>query len=278
MSAVPKVVWLLASLAFCLATLHPVPLLLLLAAASALAVWAGVGAPMWRATRILGPLAGSIIVLQVAAPASCPGGCTPLASVGPITITAEALARGLALVARLLAMASVAVVVLVTTRPADLFGALRRFRVPHPVALALATTMELVPLLGRELEIVLDAQRARGLRTAGLRAVVPTLVAVFVAAFERVGRLAIAMEARGYGARISRTSYLTTGFGTGDRMLAWGGAVAGLVGVVLGLTAWGASSVPALVVPAWVALAVVGLAAASFLVLIGSSLAALLRA
>lgn len=278
LSAVPKLVWLLASLAFCLVTLHPVPLLAVLAIAIALAVWGGVGGPMWRALRILGPLAASIIVLQVAAPPSCPGGCTPVASIGPVHITAEALARGVAFVLRLLAMAAVAVVLLVTTRPSDLFGALRRLRVPHAVALVLATTMELVPLLGRELAIVLDAQRARGLRATGIRAVMPALVPVFVAAFERVGRLAIAMETRGYGAGIVRTSYRTEAFGPRDRALAWAGVAAGLVGVVLGLTVWGAASVPALVVPAWVALAVVGLAAASFVILIGLALVSLARA
>ena len=278
LSPVPKLVWLLASLAFCLATLHPVPLLAVLAVATGLAVWGGVGRPMWRALRILGPLAASIIVLQVAAPASCPGGCTQLAAVGPIAISAEALARGVAFVARLLAMASVAVVLLATTRPADLFGALRRLRVPHPVAMVLATTMDLVPMLGRELGIVLDAQRARGLRATGLRAVVPALVPVFVAAFERVGRLAIAMETRGYGAGIVRTSYRTETYGPRDRALAWAGVVAGVVGVVLGLTLWGAGSVPALVVPAWLALTIVGLAAGSFVILIGLGLVTLARA
>ncbi len=102
LSAAPKLVWLAAALAFCLTALHPLPLLGVTAAACALAVWAGVGGPMWRAMRVLGPLAASIIVLQAAAPPSCPGGCTPLATLGPLTITAEALGRGSAYVARLL--------------------------------------------------------------------------------------------------------------------------------------------------------------------------------
>lgn len=278
MSAVPKLVWLGATLAFALTALHPVPLLGVTAVACGLAVWAGVGGPMWRAMRVLAPLAGSIVVLQVAAPMTCPGGCTPLATLGPLTITGEALARGIAYVARLLAMASAGVVVLVTTRPADLFGALRRLRVPHPVALVLATTMELVPLLGRELGIVLDAQRARGLRATGFRAVVPAVVPVFVGAFERVGRLAISMEARGYGAGVARTSYRTMAFGRADRALALAGLAAGVAGVAAGLTVWSAASVPLVVVPAWAALATVGAAAAAFTAVVGSTLVAIARA
>ena len=278
LSAVPKLIWLAATLAFALAALHPLPLLGVTAVACALAVWAGVGGPMWRAMRVLGPLMASIIVLQVAAPASCPGGCTPLATLGPLAITAEGLARGIGYVARLLAMSSAGVVVLVTTRPADLFGALRRLRVPHAVALVLSTTAELVPLLARELEVVLDAQRARALKASGFRAVVPAAVPVFVGAFERMGRLAIAMEARGFGAGVPRTSYRTSAFGRGERALAWAGAVAGVAGVAAGSTVWGAATVPPVAVPAWAALLIVGGAAVLFASLIGSTLVAIARA
>jgi energy-coupling factor transport system permease protein len=278
LGAVPKLVWLAAALAFALAASHPAPLLIVTGAAWALGIWAGIGGHLWRAMRILGPLAASILVLQVAAPAACPAGCTAVASLGPVVISAEALGRGVAYIARLLAMESAAVVVLVTTRPADMFGALRRLHVPHAVALTLATTMQLVPLLGRELGIVLDAQRARGLPASGIRAVVPAVLPVFVAGFERVGRLAIAMEARGYGAGVERTSYRTAAAGSGERALAWAGALAGVGGVVAGLTVWGASSVPPLVVPAWAALALVGLAGVAFAAVVAAGLAALARA
>ena len=278
MGAVPKVVWLAAALAFSLAAYHPVPLLLVAAGAWLLGVAAGVGGAVWRAMRVLGPLAASIVVLQVAAPASCPAGCTELARLGPVTVTAEALGRGVAFVSRLLAMESAAVVILVTTRPADLFGALRRLHVPHPVALMLATTMQLVPLLQAELANVLDAQRARGMRATGVRAVVPALAPVFVAGFERVGRLAIAMEARGYGADARRTSYRTDAFGPADRALAWAGAIAGVLGVAAGLTVWGAASVPPLVVPAWLAIGIVGAAGVAFVAVIAAAAGAVARA
>jgi energy-coupling factor transport system permease protein len=276
-NAVPKLVWLVAALAFSLATFNPVPLLAVAGGACLLGFRAGVGGQVWRAMRVLGPLAASIVVLQVANPSACAAGCTVVAVAGPVSITAEALARGVSFVSRLLAMESVAVVVLVTTRPTDLFGALRRLRVPHPVALTLATTMQLVPLLQRELGTVLDAQRARGLRARGFRAVVPALLPVFVAGFERVNRLAISMEARGYGAGVARTSFRTEPFGRADRLLAWAGAIGGVLGVVAGLTVWGASSVPPLVVPAWVAVALVGAAAASFFALVGGALIAIAR-
>lgn len=278
LDALPKLVWLVAAVAFSLAVYAPAPLLAVTVGALAVAVWAGVGGATWRAMRVLVPIAASIVVLQSLAPDSCGSGCTELARLGPFVISAEALGRGVSYVLRLVAMESVAVVMLVTTRPADLFGALRRLRVPQPVALLLATTMQLVPLLSRELTIVLDAQRARGLRASGLRAVVPALLPVFVAGFERTGRLAIAMEARGYGAAVRRTSYRTVDDGPATRALAWGGVASGAAGVLAGLTVWGASSVGPLVVPAAVAVVLVGSAAASFIALLAVGLLSLARA
>lgn len=276
-SAVTKLVWLLAGLAFSLVAYQPAPLLLVAGGACLLGISAEAGGAVWRAMRILGPLAASIVVLQVAAPSTCPGGCIEVARVGPAVVTAEALARGVSFVSRLLAMESVAVILLVTTRPSDLFGALRRLNVPHPVALMLATTLQLVPVLQRELGIVLDAQRARGLRAAGIRAVIPALLPVFVAGFERVSRLAISMEVRGYGSA-ARTSFRTDAFGQTDRLLAWSGLIAGIAGVVAGVVLWGPGSVAPLVVPGWIALGIVGAAAASFAGLVGAAVVSLARA
>jgi energy-coupling factor transport system permease protein len=276
-SPVPKLAWLAAAVAFAFATYHPLPLLVVAAAGLALAAAAGAGRPALRAMAVLGPLAASIVVIQALAPAACQGDCTEIARIGPVTISAEGLSRGISLVARLLAMETVAVAVLVTTHPSDLFGGLRRIRVPWTVAFMLAMTMRLVPLLQRELGLVLDAQRARGLRASGFRAVVPALLPVFVAGFEHVGQLAIGMEARGFGAGIVRTSWREVAFGPVDRVLAVAGVVAGVLGVAAGLAWWGASSVPVLVLPAPVALAIVGVSSVSFVGLIVVAFARMAR-
>jgi energy-coupling factor transport system permease protein len=264
MSPVPKLAWLAATVAFALATYHPVPLLAVAVAGVAGAVSAGAGRPVLHAMAVLAPLAASIIVLQALAPAACRPTCTTVAWLGPFAITGEGLARGISLVARVLAMECVAVAVLVTTHPADLFAGLRRIRVPSTFAFLLAMTMQLVPVLQRELGLVLEAQRARGLRAAGFRALVPALVPVFVAGFERIGRLAISMEARGFGAGVARTSWRQVAFTASDRVIAVAGVVAGVAGAAAGLAWWGTSSVPVLAPPAWLAVLLVGGAAISF--------------
>ena len=277
MSPIPKVAWLAAAVAFALATYHPVPLLAVALCGTVASVSAGAGRSLLRAMAVLGPLAASIVVLQALAPAACRPTCTAVAAIGPLAITGEGLARGLSLVSRVLAMESVAVVVLVTTHPADLFAGLRGIRVPGTVAFLLAMTMQLVPVLQRELGIVLDAQRARGLRASGFRALGPAVVPVFVAGFERISRLAISMEARGFGAGVPRTSWRRVSFSPADRVTALAGVVAGIAGVVAGLAWWGTGSVPVVAPPAWLAVAIVGGAGAAFVAVLAAAGVALRR-
>ena len=89
-------------------------------------------------------------------------------SLGPFTVYVEGVARGLTFVLRILAMEVAAIVVLQTTHPSDLFAALARLRVPYVLNLMIALTLQLVPVLQREVGIVLAAQRARGMRGSGL--------------------------------------------------------------------------------------------------------------
>ena len=101
---------------------------------------------------------------------------------------------------RILAMEVAAIVVLQTTHPSDLFAALARLRVPYLLNVMIALTLQLVPVLQREVGTVLAAQRSRGMRGSGFAAVIPAFVPVFAGTVERVQQLAISLESRGFGA------------------------------------------------------------------------------
>ena len=159
------------------------------------------------------PLAASILLVQALAPLGCRPLCTATTTVGPFTLYAEGLTHGLSLVARLLTMELVAFTAILATRAPDLLAALVRIRVPSSVAFAAAMALQLVPILRRELRIVLDAQRVRGLRVAGPTALARALVPVIVASVERAQQLAISLEARGFGSGITRTSYREVSLG-----------------------------------------------------------------
>ena len=150
---------------------------------------------------------------------------------GPFAVYAEGVARGLVFVLRILAMEVAAIVVLQTTHPSDLFAALARLRVPYVLNLMIALTLQLVPVLQREVGIVLAAQRSRGMRGSGFAAVIPAFVPVFAGTVERVQQLAISLESRGFGASAPRTSYRRVGFTAGDAALAVAGLVIGVAGV-----------------------------------------------
>jgi energy-coupling factor transport system permease protein len=245
-----KLSWLLSVIVVAFVTFHPLPLFAIALVGLAVAASAGVG---WRVVRILAifvPITSSILVIQTIAPPACAsGGCVPVASLGPLELYQEGTIRGLSLVGRLVAVESVALAVILTTHPSDLFGALARLRVPYVANLMLSMTLQLVPILQREFEIVLSAQRARGMRGTGFRALLPSFVPVFAGAFQRVQQLTISLESRAFGSTAERTSYRRIRSGPRERLAALAGLAAGVLGVVAAFTVWDADTLAGVVVP-----------------------------
>src|SRR5829696_2586670 len=278
LSPIVKLAWLAAGVCFAFATYHPGPLLVVCGLGVAAAASAGVLAPLIRIVLAFGPLAASILVVQALAPVSCDPACTEVASLGRLTIYAEGVARGLSLVARILAMEIVAFTVLLTTHPSDLFGALERLRVPRSVAFAASMTLQLVPILEREVTLVLAAQRARGLSARGPLAVARAVVPVVVASVERAQHLALSLESRGFGAPGPRTSYRGVELTGVGRMLALAGVAVGVAATVTGLLWWGPGPGAWVAVPPVLAVTLVALAAVVFVGVVMRALVLVLRA
>lgn len=265
LSPIPKLAWMLAGFGVALVTFDPVPLLVLSAAAAVAAATARVLGRLARALLPFAPLASSILLIQLVAPTACWPDCEPVAVVGPMTLYGDGIGYGLSLVARLLALQTVAFTVALTTTSPDLFAALDTLRVPRPISFASAMTLQLVPILRREVGIVLTAQRSRGLRAGGPVALVRALVPVMVASVERVEQVSISLESRGFGSRIRRTSVRRIAFGPRERFLALAGVAAGIAGVAAGLAWWGRSSAATVPVDAT---AVVAIAVSALAVLV----------
>jgi energy-coupling factor transport system permease protein len=278
MSPVPKIAWMLAVFAVALVTFHLVPLLAIAAVALGLAATAGIAGRVLRVLLLLAPLAASILLIQLLAPAGCRPSCEVVATLGPLTIHAEGVGNSLAFIARLLAIQVVAFVVILTTTSPDLFAALDGLRVPRSISFASAMTLQLVPVLRRELAIVSAAQRARGLRATGPTALGRTLVPVIVASVERIEQVSISLEARGLGGSARRTSVRRVDLGRRDRLIAVAAIVAGVAGVVAGLAWWGPGTVVSIEVEPGVAIALVVGAIAVLVAALGRGLVVLLRA
>jgi energy-coupling factor transport system permease protein len=260
-----KLAWLLGTLAFALATYHPIPLLVASLVGFAACVSAGIGRAVVRVLLLFAPIAASMLVIQTLAPGTCAVPCAGAIALGPLDLSAGGTLHGLSLAGRILVVEEVALGVLLTTQPSDLFAALARLRVPYVLNFMLSMTLQLVPILQREMATVLAAQRSRGMRSRGFGAVIPSFVPVFAGAFERVQQLSISLESRAVGSSGRATSFRRIGFGPVDGMLALLGVAAGAAGVITGLLLWNADRTASLILPPMLVVGIFVVAAIVFL-------------
>lgn len=129
-----------------------------------------------------------------------------LLALGPVTFTTGSLEAGVAIALRGLAIALPGIIVLASTDPTDLADALaQKLRLPHRFVLGALAAMRLVGLLVAEWQTLGMARRARGVGgepgiLAGLKAGAAQAMALLVQAIRRASRLAVTMEAKGFGA------------------------------------------------------------------------------
>ena len=156
-----------------------------------------------------------------------------LLSAGPIRVTTTVLLGALGLMLRIFAVALPGVIVFVTTDPTDLADALvQNAKAPARFAIGALAAFRLVPLLGQEWQMLTLARRARGLDAgrnpvARLRLFVSTAFALLVGALRRGGRLATAMDARGFDTPTPRTFARRQVFGAADWALVLGALALG---------------------------------------------------
>ncbi|KRL96129.1 energy-coupling factor transporter transmembrane component T family protein [Limosilactobacillus equigenerosi] len=97
---------------------------------------------------------------------------------------------------------------------AALLKPLKVLKVPvNQITMMIAIALRFVPTLFNEVNVIMNAQRARGVRfnqgglVHRLRSLVPIMVPLLVGSFKRADELATAMEARGYDPDASRSQY-----------------------------------------------------------------------
>jgi energy-coupling factor transport system permease protein len=159
---------------------------------------------------------------------------------GPARIGAETLANGMGLGARLLAIVLAGLLATATTQPTDLADSLvQQLHAPPRFAVGALAALRLLPILSREWQILGMARRARGVDAgrspiAAVRLFAGRLLAMLVTAIRRGTRMAMAMEARGFGAQACRTSARPQRMRPGD--WAWIGAAALLVALAVAIS------------------------------------------
>ncbi|MHA7243229.1 ATP-binding cassette domain-containing protein [Paeniglutamicibacter antarcticus] len=156
-----------------------------------------------------------------------------LVDLGIFDITEGSLAAGAATGLRAFAVAIPAVLLLFTTDPTDLANSLaQKAKLPHRFVLGALAGMRLLGLLIEEWTTLGMARRARGVGSRGsaparLRANLGQVFALLVQAIRRGSRLAVTMEAKGFGTT-ERTWLRKSVFGIKDAAVVATGLLLGL--------------------------------------------------
>ncbi|MBA2632449.1 MAG: energy-coupling factor transporter transmembrane protein EcfT, partial [Chloroflexi bacterium] len=135
----------------------------------------------------------------------------PAIAIGALRIGSETLLNGAGLALRLLAIALASLLATATSDPTETADALvQQGRISPRFAFGVLAALRLLPLLAREWQTIRMARRARGVEPgrspiAAVRLFFGGMLALLVGAIRRASRLALAMEARGFGAMPSRT-------------------------------------------------------------------------
>jgi len=229
---IAKIVWIIGYIILAFSTQNIWILTAMSVFAFALGPIAGIVKPLLKGMIILIPIGSSLLALQIIAPA-VERPWTEIGSIGPLPLYSDGLYYGFVLLLRIVASLIIALVVVMTTHPSDLFTSLAKLKVPYTINFMLAMTLQLIPVFQREFGIIMSAQKSRGMKGTGFSAVLPSFVPVFVGAIERVQQLSISLESRGFGSNGVKTSYRRVRVRPSD----W---VVGIVGfvVTVGLAAY----------------------------------------
>jgi len=136
----------------------------------------------------------------------------------------DAVISGISMSIRFIALISIFSVFFLTTSPEDLTQSMVQMRIPYDYALTFNMAMRFVPTLSREAQIIMDAQKSRGLEMEKgnliqrIKNYIPVLIPLIISSFRRAELVADAMESRAFGASKRRTSLYVLAMGKRDAL------------------------------------------------------------
>ncbi len=221
-------------LAALVATTDARPTLVILVAGIAGAIGLG-RVPIRRFLRAWLPFvvaaAGVVVLNTVFGAANRDVAAGELLQVGPLRITGPALATGIVLGLRILAIAGVGVAFAQTTEATTLADSLvQQARLPDRFAYGALAAYQAVPRLSLDLVTLRQARRTRGLGRSWSPGL---LLALLVLALRHADRMALGMDARGFDAGTPRSRYRIVRAGIADVIVAILGTTALVVAILV---------------------------------------------
>ncbi|WP_088007946.1 energy-coupling factor transporter transmembrane component T [Indiicoccus explosivorum] len=130
------------------------------------------------------------------------------------TLTQEGLAYGLLLTSRILAIGSAFILFFRITEVKDFVKALENMGLPPAGAYVVLSTLQIIPEMRRQSNVIMDAQKTRGVETEGsvlvrAKAFLPTLTPLILSAIASTEERAITLESRAFSAPVNKTSLHT---------------------------------------------------------------------
>lgn len=190
-----------------------IPSAVIAAAITALAVLGRV--PLRRLAAVLGGMlglsAGFVLLYPLAASGAVTDGARPLAELGPVVVTDAGVLLGLSTALRVCALLACALLFSLTTDGADFVRALvQQWRLPYRIGYSALAAFRFVPRFQRELGVIRAAHTVRGISDRrGVRAQLDRTqryaVPLLASGLRHAERVALAMDARGFGAHPDRT-------------------------------------------------------------------------
>jgi energy-coupling factor transport system permease protein len=140
---------------------------------------------------------------------------------GPIGLTNTSLMNGVTMASRLLAIFGASLLFVLTTDPVKLVLALiHQAHMPYKIGYSVFAAYRFIPLLQEELENIRAAHLMRQGQAGGIvrsiRRQAGYAVPLLAIAVRKGERVALAMDARAFGALAQRTYHRRTSFGPGD--------------------------------------------------------------
>ncbi|RLK63444.1 energy-coupling factor transporter transmembrane protein EcfT [Atopobacter sp. AH10] len=113
---------------------------------------------------------------------------------------------------RIMAISSSVIWFFLVTKVKDIVAYLDHLKVPKAVTFVLASTILLVPEMTKLSQQIMDAQKARGIETEGnllmrSKAFLPMIGPLVLTAIQQTDERVLTMEARGFSAPVTKTSY-----------------------------------------------------------------------
>ena len=179
-----------------------------------------VGIGIHKLVCSLRPIAIVVLVILLANLVSCDGQADVMLA-APVGIATSRALRTALVVVRIICMVWVSLIVCAVTTPNGIAEAcvriaapLRRFKLPvDELGLVLSLTLRCIPLVSEEVMRVRMAEQARGVVfdhgsiAHRVRVWISVFIPVMVGLFRRADRLALAMDARGFGLESARSAH-----------------------------------------------------------------------